>query len=58
MFFTGFSIKNEDEDKLEDNERNSWDGEYACEYCDQAFNNANDLMEHREIHTENSKFDD
>lgn len=29
-----------------------WDELYACGYCEQAFSNSNDLMEHREIHTE------
>lgn len=57
-FFTDLSIKNEDEDKLDDNERNGWDEEYSCEYCDQTFNNANDLVDHRETHTHNSKFED
>lgn len=29
-----------------------WDELYACGYCEQAFSNSNELMEHREIHTE------
>lgn len=29
-----------------------WDELYACGYCDQAFTNSTELMEHREIHSE------
>lgn len=40
-------------DKVQDAETaDDWDEIYACEYCDQAFTNSNDLLEHRETHPE------
>lgn len=37
--------------KIRDSETpDDWDELYACDFCDQAFTNSNDLFEHRETH--------
>ncbi|XP_031627218.1 zinc finger and SCAN domain-containing protein 12-like [Contarinia nasturtii] len=40
-------------EKIEDSETpDDWDELFACEFCDQAFSNSNELLEHRETHNE------
>lgn len=51
VVFTGVDVKSEDE-KIRGETGEDWDEIYACDYCDQAFTNSNDLVEHQETHPE------
>ena len=41
-----------EEDKIRAETGQDWDELYACDFCDQAFTNSSELVEHQEMHPE------
>lgn len=47
-----FAVVKSEEDKIRADTGQDWDELYACEFCDQAFTNSSELLEHQEMHPE------
>lgn len=50
--FAVSEVKCEDDGMGGSETAEDWDELYACEFCDQAFTNSNDLLEHQDAHPE------